>query len=164
MPYASDERTSRAVIRVGAAVAVVMAVVSGGVRAGAAPRVADLVWDELADCERGGDWRADTGNGYYGGLQIRPPTWAESGGLHFADRPDHANRREQTTVGEVIVRQQGWEAWPACARELGLLGRAPTPAAPGPSAPAPPAPAPSAPGPSAPALSAPTRSVRTAAP
>ncbi|MFD8705708.1 transglycosylase family protein [Kitasatospora sp. NPDC059648] len=139
MPYASDERAFRAEARVGAAVAVAMAavvvmavvvaavVVSGGVRAGAAPRVADLVWDELADCESGGDWRADTGNGYYGGLQIGPPTWVESGGLHFADRPDHANRREQTMVGEEIVRRQGWEAWPSCARELGLLGHGPTP-------------------------------------
>ncbi|MFJ9776926.1 transglycosylase family protein [Kitasatospora sp. NPDC101157] len=139
MPNASEERTTRAVIREGAStvavataavvviavamtVVVAAVVVSGGVRAGAAPRVADLVWDELADCESGGDWRADTGNGFYGGLQIQPPTWAESGGLHFADRPDHANRREQTTVGEEIVRQQGWEAWPSCARQLGLLG------------------------------------------
>ncbi|WBP86370.1 transglycosylase family protein [Kitasatospora cathayae] len=51
----------------------------------------------------------------------RSTTWTESGGLHFADRADHASRREQTTVGEEIVRQQGWEAWPSCARELGLL-------------------------------------------
>ncbi|MEU4117848.1 transglycosylase family protein [Kitasatospora sp. NPDC028055] len=109
-------------IRAGAAVAVVLAVVAGGVRAGAATRVADLVWDQLADCESGGDWQADTGNGYYGGLQIRPTTWAEAGGLRFADRPDHGSRREQTTVGEEILRQQGWEAWPACARELGMIG------------------------------------------
>ncbi|MEU9044401.1 MULTISPECIES: transglycosylase family protein [unclassified Kitasatospora] len=100
----------------------VLAVAMGAVRADAAVRVADLVWDELADCESGGDWRADTGNGYYGGLQIRPSTWEESDGLRFADRPDHASRREQTTVGEEIVRRQGWEAWPSCARELGMLG------------------------------------------
>ncbi|MER7753621.1 transglycosylase family protein [Kitasatospora sp. NPDC097643] len=93
---------------------------SGG-RAGAAVRVADLVWDELAECESGGDWQADTGNGYYGGLQIWVPTWEEAGGLRFADRPDHASRREQTTVAEEILRRQGWEAWPGCARELGLI-------------------------------------------
>ncbi|MFG3228253.1 transglycosylase family protein [Kitasatospora sp. NPDC048194] len=97
--------------------------VAAGVRAAAeGTRVADLVWDELAECESGGDWRADTGNGFYGGLQIRLSTWAEAGGLHFADRPDHASRRDQTTVGEEILRQQGWEAWPSCARELGLIG------------------------------------------
>ncbi|MFF2077480.1 transglycosylase family protein [Kitasatospora sp. NPDC058162] len=105
-----------------AAVVVGVAAGVGGVRAGAAVRVADLIWDELADCESGGDWRADTGNGFYGGLQIRPTTWADAGGLRFADRPDHAGRREQTTVGEEILRQQGWEAWPACARELGMIG------------------------------------------
>ncbi|MFD9692162.1 transglycosylase family protein [Kitasatospora sp. NPDC059088] len=112
-------------IRAGAAVAVVLAVVAGDVRAGAATRVADLVWDELADCESGGDWHADTGNGFYGGLQIRPTTWAEAGGLRLADRPDHGSRREQTTVGEEILRQQGWEAWPTCARELGMIGPGP---------------------------------------
>ncbi|MFJ6385651.1 transglycosylase family protein [Kitasatospora sp. NPDC092039] len=127
MPHSCDERSGlgRFVVSAGTAVAVLLAVPSGGVRARAAVRVADLVWDELADCESGGDWRADTGNGFYGGLQIRPSTWAEAGGPRFADRPDHASRREQTTVGEEIVRRQGWEAWPSCARELGLLGGAP---------------------------------------
>ncbi|MEV7359303.1 transglycosylase family protein [Kitasatospora sp. NPDC091276] len=96
-------------------------------RAGAAVRVADVVWDGLAECESGGDWQADTGNGYYGGLQIWPPTWEVAGGLRFADRPDHASRREQTTVGEEILRRQGWEAWPDCARELGLIGGSPAP-------------------------------------
>lgn len=128
----SDERpdgpAGRAALRLSVAVAVVVAVVSGGGggpggdRAGAAVRVADVVWDELADCESGGDWRADTGNGYYGGLQIWPPTWADAGGLRYADRPDHASRREQTTVAEEILRREGWEAWSGCARELGLLG------------------------------------------
>ncbi|WP_234434997.1 MULTISPECIES: transglycosylase family protein [Streptomyces] len=104
------------------ALALVLAVAAGDVRAGAAAQVADLVWDALADCESGGDWQADTGNGYYGGLQIRTSTWEDADGLRFADRPDHAGRREQTTVGEEIVRRQGWEAWPSCARELGLIG------------------------------------------
>ncbi|MFJ8621244.1 transglycosylase family protein [Kitasatospora sp. NPDC093550] len=122
MPHAREESRGRAVVRAGLVVVLVLAVAPGGVPAGAAVRVADPVWDELADCESGGDWRADTGNGYYGGLQIRPSTWEESDGLRFADRPDRASRREQTTVGEVIVRRQGWEAWPACARELGLSG------------------------------------------
>ncbi|MGV9270411.1 transglycosylase family protein [Kitasatospora sp. NPDC003701] len=91
-------------------------------RARAASTVADVIWDELAECESGGDWRAATGNGYFGGLQIWPPTWEEAGGLRFADRPDHASRRQQTTVAEEILRMQGWEAWPACAREIGMIG------------------------------------------
>ncbi|WP_405011012.1 transglycosylase family protein [Kitasatospora sp. NBC_01539] len=83
----------------------------------------DAVWDALADCESGGDWQADTGNGYYGGLQIWPPTWAEAGGLQYAVRPDLAARREQITVAEEILRRQGWQAWASCARQIGLLPR-----------------------------------------
>ncbi|MFI6151874.1 transglycosylase family protein [Kitasatospora sp. NPDC051170] len=113
--YSYDGRIGRLVLRVGGVLVLMWAV-------GAAVPVADVVWDGLADCESGGDWQADTGNGFYGGLQIRPSTWSEAGGLPFADRPDHASRRQQTTVGEEILRQQGWEAWPSCARELGLIG------------------------------------------
>ncbi|MFD7733371.1 transglycosylase family protein [Kitasatospora phosalacinea] len=94
-------------------------------------RTPDLVWDRLADCESDGDWQADTGNGYYGGLQIWPPTWREAGGLRYADRPDHAARRQQITVAEEVLRRQGWQAWGGCAREIGVL----EPDAPEPDAP-----------------------------
>ncbi|GAA1232419.1 hypothetical protein GCM10009665_23350 [Kitasatospora nipponensis] len=82
----------------------------------------DAVWDRVADCESDGDWTADTGNGYYGGLQIWPPTWREAGGSRYASRPDRASRRQQITVAQEILREQGWQAWASCARELGLLG------------------------------------------
>ncbi|AUG80389.1 hypothetical protein CFP65_5695 [Kitasatospora sp. MMS16-BH015] len=81
----------------------------------------DAVWQQLAECESDGDWHADTGNGYYGGLQIWPPTWREAGGLRYADRPDRAPRRQQIAVAEEIRRKQGWGAWAACAREIGVL-------------------------------------------
>jgi len=87
----------------------------------APPPASDATWDRLADCESGGDWHADTGNGYFGGLQIWPPTWYEAGGLRYAERPDRATRRQQITVAEEIRRQQGWEAWAYCARRTGLL-------------------------------------------
>ncbi|MFI9331196.1 transglycosylase family protein [Kitasatospora sp. NPDC052868] len=102
-------------------VQVVAAGLPGGARASASSTVADMIWDELAECESGGDWRADTGNGYFGGLQIWPPTWEEAGGLRFANRPDRASRRQQTAVAEEILRIQGWEAWPVCAREIGMI-------------------------------------------
>ena len=92
------------------AVAAVPASVSRSVAA--VPAVDDTVWDELAECESDGDWQADTGNGYFGGLQIWPPTWEEADGL---------------AVAEEILRQQGWEAWPSCAREIGLLEPDPDP-------------------------------------
>ncbi len=85
------------------------------------PVVPDATWDRVADCESDGDWTANTGNGYYGGLQIWPPTWREAGGLRLASRPDRATRRQQITVAQEILRQQGWQAWSSCARDLGLL-------------------------------------------
>ncbi|MER5640283.1 transglycosylase family protein [Kitasatospora sp. NPDC002227] len=91
---------------------------SGAPPAAPAP---DSVWQRLADCESDGDWHADTGNGYYGGLQIWPPTWREAGGLRYADRPDRAPRRQQIAVAEEIRRRQGWAAWAGCARDLGLI-------------------------------------------
>ncbi|MER8182409.1 transglycosylase family protein [Kitasatospora sp. NPDC094015] len=94
---------------------------AAAVRPVGAVRASDQTWDRLARCESGGDWQADTGNGYYGGLQIWPPTWEEADGLRFAARPDLATRREQITVAEEILRQQGWEAWGGCAASLGLL-------------------------------------------
>ncbi|WP_329568864.1 transglycosylase family protein [Kitasatospora sp. NBC_01266] len=94
---------------------------AGGGQAGGLAPVADATWDQIADCESDGDWAADTGNGYYGGLQIWPPTWREAGGLRYASRPDRADRRQQITVAQEILRQQGWQAWAECAREVGLL-------------------------------------------
>ncbi|QKW22223.1 transglycosylase family protein [Kitasatospora sp. NA04385] len=99
----------------------VAAVAAAGTPAAAGQAVPDQVWDRLADCESDGDWQADTGNDYYGGLQIWPPTWQEAGGLRYADRPDHASRQQQITVGEEILRRQGWAAWGWCAREIGVL-------------------------------------------
>ncbi|POX36815.1 hypothetical protein C3486_31645 [Streptomyces sp. Ru73] len=74
----------------------------------------------LAECESGGDWGARTGNGLYGGLQFTQATWEAAGGLNFASRPDLATREEQIQVAERVQEQQGWGAWPACARRYGL--------------------------------------------
>lgn len=87
-----------------------------------AEAVEDRTWDALADCESSGRWNLNTGNGYYGGLQILPSTWDEAGGQEYAGRPDRATREEQIAVAEVILRMQGWEAWPQCARQIGMLG------------------------------------------
>lgn len=75
-------------------------------------------WDSLARCETGGDWHADTGNGYHGGLQLSPVTWAAHGGDAFAPRADEASREQQIVVGERIRAEQGWEAWSSCADEV----------------------------------------------
>ncbi|MFD7977930.1 transglycosylase family protein [Streptomyces sp. NPDC059071] len=81
-------------------------------------------WGCVAQCESGGDWRANTGNGFYGGLQFWQPTWEEFGGRRYARRADLATRAQQITVAEGVLRVQGWGAWPVCSRRYGLSGRA----------------------------------------
>ncbi|MFZ3469351.1 transglycosylase family protein [Streptomyces sp. 4.24] len=81
-------------------------------------------WDCVADCESGGRWAVNTGNGFYGGLQFWQPTWEEHGGLAFAPRADLATREQQIRVAEDLLGSQGWAAWPVCAGRYGLTGRA----------------------------------------
>lgn len=76
------------------------------------------VWDRLAQCESGGRWNANTGNGYYGGLQFNLSTFQSNGG---SGNPANASREEQIRVAENIRSKRGFSPWPACARKLGLL-------------------------------------------
>ncbi|HSO16290.1 MAG TPA: transglycosylase family protein [Arthrobacter sp.] len=78
-------------------------------------------WDSLAQCESGGNWGINTGNGYAGGLQFSPSTWAAYGGTGSAA---NASREQQIAVAEKVQAGQGWGAWPACAAKLGLTGGA----------------------------------------
>ncbi|MDQ1039624.1 hypothetical protein QFZ75_006040 [Streptomyces sp. V3I8] len=80
-------------------------------------------WGCLAQCESGGRWNANTGNGYYGGLQFWQPTWRAFGGLAYAPRADLATREEQIKVAEKVLRVQGWKAWPTCSKRYRLTGR-----------------------------------------
>ena len=98
------------------------------------------VWDSLAQCESSGNWGINTGNGYSGGLQFSPSTWAAFGGTGSAA---NASREQQIAVAERVQAGQGWGAWPSCSATLGLSG-APAPqsvpapaAAPAPKAAAP---------------------------
>jgi hypothetical protein len=68
----------------------------------------------------------NTGNGYYGGVQFSPSTWRAFGGGEFAPNAHQASRAEQIVVAERTLAEQGWGAWPACSRRLGL-NDAPTP-------------------------------------
>ena len=79
-----------------------------------------LVWDVLAHCEAGGDWSANTGNGYFGGLQFHPGTWAAYGGYTYAPSAHEATREEQIIVAGRVLDSEGWNAWPACSLKLGL--------------------------------------------
>jgi resuscitation-promoting factor RpfC len=70
-------------------------------------------WDAIAECESGGNWATNTGNGFYGGLQFKPATWASHGGV---GNPAAAPRAEQIRVAENVLRSQGLKAWPTCGR------------------------------------------------
>jgi uncharacterized protein YabE (DUF348 family) len=79
------------------------------------------VWDRLAQCEAGGNWAINTGNGYYGGLQFNISTWNSNGGAQYASRPDLATREQQIAIATLVRdRRGGYGAWPACSRKLGL--------------------------------------------
>ncbi|MFF4353919.1 transglycosylase family protein [Streptomyces sp. NPDC001530] len=80
-------------------------------------------WGCIAECESGGHWDANTGNGFYGGLQFWQPTWEEFGGLAYAPRADLATRKEQIAVAEEVLAAQGWVAWPVCSQRYELQGR-----------------------------------------
>ena len=78
------------------------------------------VWDDLAQCESGGNWAINTGNGYYGGLQFSYATWHGYGGGEFAEYPHEATRDEQIIVAERLRAARGYAPWPACRDKLGL--------------------------------------------
>jgi len=75
------------------------------------------VWDRIAQCESGGNWATNTGNGYYGGLQFSLGTWRAYGGSGL---PSDASRETQIAIAIKVQQAQGWGAWPVCSREAGV--------------------------------------------
>ena len=76
-------------------------------------------WDAVAQCESGGNWSINTGNGYYGGLQFSQSSWAAAGGTQYAARADLATKGQQIAAAEKLLDLQGPGAW-ACAGAGGL--------------------------------------------
>ncbi|MEU6807222.1 transglycosylase family protein [Streptomyces neyagawaensis] len=83
------------------------------------------VWDRIAKCESGGNWRINTGNGYYGGLQFAATTWRAYGGTAYAPTADKASKAQQIAIATKVQRAQGWGAWPVCSARAGAYGSAP---------------------------------------
>ncbi|MCQ8772812.1 LysM peptidoglycan-binding domain-containing protein [Streptomyces telluris] len=81
-------------------------------------------WDKVAQCESGGNWSINTGNGYYGGLQFSQSSWNAAGGQKYADRADHASKSAQIAVAERLLAMQGPGAW-GCAGPGGLTAGGP---------------------------------------
>jgi LysM repeat protein len=78
------------------------------------------IWDRIAQCESGGNWAINTGNGFYGGLQFTSGTWLGYGGGAYAPRADLASRDAQIAVAQKVQAGQGWGAWPVCSVKAGV--------------------------------------------
>nr|WSX79147.1 transglycosylase family protein [Streptomyces sp. NBC_00899] len=83
-------------------------------------------WDAVAQCESGGNWSINTGNGYYGGLQFSQSSWEAAGGLQYASRADLATKDQQIAIAEKLLALQGPGAW-SCAAAGGLTAGGPAP-------------------------------------
>ena len=66
------------------------------------------VWDKIAKCESGGNWKINTGNGYYGGLQFSAATWHSVGGPGL---PHENSRETQIKYAEILQKRSGWGQW-----------------------------------------------------
>ncbi|MFE2288343.1 peptidoglycan DD-metalloendopeptidase family protein [Streptomyces sp. NPDC059443] len=87
-------------------------------------------WDKVAECESTNDWSISTGNGFYGGLQFTPSTWAEFGGTQYAPQANQATKAQQIAIAEKVLAAQGPGAWPSCGKLAGLQRGGPAPEAP----------------------------------
>ena len=137
-------RTGRGLLRL--AVAGAVAVGTPIALAGNADAAPASVWDKVAQCESGGNWNTNTGNGYYGGLQFSASTWRAYGGSGSAH---NASREQQIAVAERVLAAQGWGAWPVCSRKAGATGYSASPGKVAPKAAPKAAPKPAAPKPAA---------------
>lgn len=75
------------------------------------------IWESIADCETHNNWSADTGNGYFGGLQFSQGAWNSVGG---SGNPSQTSKDEQIARGKMLQAKRGWGVWGACASKLGL--------------------------------------------
>ncbi len=116
-----QQNTKNKSIRRGAATVAAIALAGGAMAMSVAPASAanTSTWDALAQCESGGNWGINTGNGFKGGLQFTNSTWKAFGGSGSAA---NASKSEQIRVAERVKAGQGWGAWPACSSKLGLSG------------------------------------------
>lgn len=88
--------------------------------AGTADAASVGTWDKVAACESGNNWKINTGNGYYGGLQFNAGTWRAYGGTAYASRADLASKTQQILIAEKVLAAQGPGAWPVCSLRAGL--------------------------------------------
>src|ERR1700733_14843571 len=84
-----------------------------------AAQASSVNWDAIAQCESGGNWSINTGNGFYGGLQFTKGTWKGCAGTKYASPANKAGRPEQIAIAEKVLHGQGIGAWPVCGKKGG---------------------------------------------
>ncbi|MFJ9523409.1 transglycosylase family protein [Kitasatospora sp. NPDC101801] len=114
----SAKRNRLRMVLMGGAVAALP--VAGLVTATSASAASSSTWDAVAQCESTGNWNINTGNGFSGGLQFTPSTWAAYGGTQYAGSADQASKGQQIAVAEKVLASQGPGAWPVCSVQAGL--------------------------------------------
>ena len=92
------------------------ATVLGGIATAGSARADGSVWDRVAQCESGGNWSINTGNGYYGGLQFSLATWRSVGGPGY---PHEQSKATQIKYAEILQKRSGWGQW-SCAAKVGV--------------------------------------------
>jgi resuscitation-promoting factor RpfB len=118
--FVNGELVARKVVRADVRVKVVPTIVRVGTKEEPTSNFAggSTVWDSLAQCESGGNWAINTGNGYYGGLQFSLSTWRAYGGPGY---PHQQSRETQIAIAEKLrAATGGYGSWPGCAAKLGL--------------------------------------------
>jgi len=117
--FVNGELVARTVVRADVRVKAVPTIVKVGTKEEPTSNFAggSTVWDRLAQCESGGNWAINTGNGYYGGLQFSAATWRSVGGTGL---PHQHSREEQIRRGQILQSRAGWGQWPHCSAQLGL--------------------------------------------
>jgi uncharacterized protein YabE (DUF348 family) len=118
--FVNGELVAREVVKASVSVKAVPTIVKVGTKEEPTSNFAggNTVWDALAQCESGGNWAINTGNGYYGGLQFNLSTWHSYGGSGY---PNENSRETQIAIAEKVrAATGGYGSWPACAASLGL--------------------------------------------
>jgi LysM repeat protein len=124
---AKHRRASKRLVRIATLAGVAGTAISVPLIASTSASAASVAtWDKVAQCESGGDWSINTGNGYYGGLQFSQSSWEAAGGLQYAPRADLATKDQQIAVAEKLLALQGPGAW-SCASAGGLTAGGPAP-------------------------------------
>lgn len=117
----SAARKSTLLTRMAGAAVVGGVALAGGVAAAPSASAAPSdVWDRVAACESGGNWKISTGNGYHGGLQFSASSWRAAGGTRYASMPHKASKSQQIAAAKNLLRMQGPGAWPVCSKKAGL--------------------------------------------